>query len=393
MTASSLCVCEAVAPADGARATLARLAARGVEMWCDKGELCLRAPRGALTPDDLALLAREKPALLRELADDAAYHGAHLLRPTPEQDLMLRAGGGVGYVVAGLFSLDPPATPTAVAEALAQVLRRHDAFRMRATLAADGSFRIDLATSPPMPRTVALDGLDRAAQDAVLSALAQIEARRTFEPTRDALARLTIVCADRRAVALALSAHHVIMDRWSMDVLGAELTEALATAERGAPWRPGAAPSFAAMMTTRVRALESSEVMAATREARAAMRAPVDSLDRARFHQPCAPSLPLPRGHRQSCLPRLRSFCGAAATAIDCVSGFRSRVGQTYVRKRRSGFSRRQSRFSSACARTSGPTRSSPMRRAQSTRASLCRTPIYALQALARPRVPCRRST
>ncbi|MDX0647512.1 AMP-binding protein [Sinorhizobium medicae] len=293
MTVSSWCVSD---PLRDARRTLERLAARGVALWCDAGELCLRAPRGILTDEDLAWLRRNKPQILRLLCESAGIWAAGTpLSATPEQELLLRAGGGAGYIVSGLFALQLPVPWAPLTAALEQVLRRHDAFRLCLAETRNSIAGFLFAARLPPVRILDFTGLGPESCDGALRAFADAEARRPFDLGRGPPLRVCVALDRGRAVAVVLSAHHVAMDRWSMDLLGAELTEAIAAAERGRPWTPPPAASFAAAMVERRSAVDAGFCARATRDARRAMSDSADALDLHGRRELMAPRTPAMR--------------------------------------------------------------------------------------------------
>lgn len=242
-----------------------RLGALGVVAWADAGKLCLSAPEGALGPALLEQLRDAKSALLGWVAGAGADqpHAAQL-RPTPEQVMLLRAGSAADYVVSGLFRIEPPASAAAMSAALDAVLARHDAFRACFPRDAESQFLMRLGAATPRVTILDLGELDGPMRAAFMHELLEVEGRRPFDLDSGPLLRVCIIVADGLARATLVAAHHVVMDRWSMDLLGEEITYSLLTAEAGRPWTPDPAPSFAAAVARRCRGLVAAEVKAAT---------------------------------------------------------------------------------------------------------------------------------
>ena len=274
MTDSSLCASDASA-ASGLR--LDQLGARGVALWRDGDALCLRAPRGILAEADVAEIKRNKPEIMQVLQ---RRPGQALvppgLRPTPEQEMLLRAGSSESYLISGMFACVPPIATATLLVALDQVLSRHDAFRLRICQGAQET--AGLCFDAPLPPVHVLDmtELSQAAADAVVRQLTDAEAVRHLDIRQGSPLRVRAVVVRGHTVAVCFSAHHVVMDRWSMDVLGSELFQAVAAAERGTPWQPPPAPSFAVAVFERRLALDAGRFMQVTRAARDAMAVPAE---------------------------------------------------------------------------------------------------------------------
>ncbi|HEV3456042.1 MAG TPA: amino acid adenylation domain-containing protein [Thermoanaerobaculia bacterium] len=107
----------------------------------------------------------------------------------------------------------------ALARALAEVVRRHEA--LRTTFAApDGQLvqRIHAAAGVDLP-VLDLAGLPAAGREAELARLARQHARRPFDLRRGPLVRLALVWLAERQSALLVALHHIVADGWSIGVL------------------------------------------------------------------------------------------------------------------------------------------------------------------------------
>jgi nonribosomal peptide synthetase protein BlmIX len=259
---------------DPAGGLLGRLAERGAVVWADGDGLCLSAPEGALDAGMRDALRGAKAELLGWLFGPGALapHRAHL-RPSPEQLLLLRAGDGADYVACGLFRLDPPAGNTAFAAVLETVLARHDAFRAAFPRDGAGEFLMTLRGRAPRHSIIDVEGLGEEALNGLAADLAAEESRRPFDLAGGPLVRIRLLVRGQQVVGMVVAAHHVIMDRWSMDLLGEELALGLMAVEAGAAWAPEPAPSYAAAVARRTRLCGSERDSAATRAAAARLAA------------------------------------------------------------------------------------------------------------------------
>ncbi|PWS43405.1 non-ribosomal peptide synthetase, partial [Streptomyces sp. ZEA17I] len=149
------------------------------------------------------------------------------------------------YTMRLVFRLDGDLDTTALRRALDTVLDRHP--HLRAAFLQEGLDRpvqviprdaevpwreIDLRSNDPERR--------RAEEERVLDE----ERAHRFDPTRPPLLRLTLLRHTERDHTLILTAHHVLLDGWSVPLLGKELFTAYAqhTKAPGAPALPAVRP-------------------------------------------------------------------------------------------------------------------------------------------------------
>jgi hypothetical protein len=138
----------------------------------------------------------------------------------------------------------------ALAAALAHLVARHEALRMRFVESAAGpEVRIDPAHEPASgPGTAAASGIVAAPLPRIdLGALAEPRARRAaeralaelaerrFDLARGPLLRAALLRVAPAEHALVLVVHHIVIDAWSLTVLVRELAAAYAAASAGAP--------------------------------------------------------------------------------------------------------------------------------------------------------------
>jgi len=130
----------------------------------------------------------------------------------------------------------------ALEEALAEILRRHEALRAR--FAEEGGEPVQ-RIAPAAP--AALSVVDRAAQPAALrdrelERLATEEARRPFDLAQGPLLRGTLVRLAEDEHVLMLSLHHIVSDAWSLGLLQWELAALYRAFREGRPSPLGAPP-------------------------------------------------------------------------------------------------------------------------------------------------------
>ncbi|HSF42281.1 MAG TPA: amino acid adenylation domain-containing protein [Thermoanaerobaculia bacterium] len=125
--------------------------------------------------------------------------------------------------------------PGALAAALAEVVRRHEA--LRTTFALSGGRPVQVV-GPPRP--VALPQVDLAAlpepfREGEAKALADTEAARPFDLAAGPLLRGLLLRLDGREHRLVVVLHHIVADGWSLGVLVRETAALYEAARRGRP--------------------------------------------------------------------------------------------------------------------------------------------------------------
>ena len=141
------------------------------------------------------------------------------------------------YNLPAAFRLEGPLDRAALARALAEIVRRHEALRTR-FVEVDG--RPFQRVEPPPPLTlprVDLAGLPDGRWAAEIDRLAGAEARRPFDLERGPVLRALLLSTDRHGGdhLLLLTLHHVVADAWSQGVLNQELSALYAAFAGGRP--------------------------------------------------------------------------------------------------------------------------------------------------------------
>ncbi|HYH81782.1 MAG TPA: amino acid adenylation domain-containing protein, partial [Longimicrobium sp.] len=123
----------------------------------------------------------------------------------------------------------------ALADALTALVARHESLRTR--FADAGGEPVQVIDPPfdlPLP-VVAVEGADDAAREAEALRLAAREAARPFDLARGPLFRASLLRLGAEDHVLLATAHHVVADGWSMDVVVRELSALYDGFRRGAP--------------------------------------------------------------------------------------------------------------------------------------------------------------
>jgi amino acid adenylation domain-containing protein len=131
--------------------------------------------------------------------------------------------GTAAYNMPTALRLSGPLDAGALRRTLAEVVRRHEA--LRTTFAASGGQPFQVIAPPagfPLPQ-VDLAALPAPAREGELTRLLAAEARRPFDLERGPLLRAALLRLSAADHALALTAHHIVADGWSVEVLMREM--------------------------------------------------------------------------------------------------------------------------------------------------------------------------
>ncbi|MFB9235716.1 amino acid adenylation domain-containing protein [Plantactinospora siamensis] len=206
-----------------------RLAAAGVQLWADAGRLRYRAPSGALTDEDRAVLRQHRDALLEYLRDDV---DADLLRADPDHAedpfpltdvqtayLLGRSDGldygGVGcqvYLEAELADVDPPR----LAAAWRRLIDRHP--MLRAVVDERGFQQVRRDPGRFEPTVTDLRSVAPAVAAERVAAVRADMCRRTYQPGSWPMFDVRLSLTPQRSV-LHLSFDLLIADFMSVQLL------------------------------------------------------------------------------------------------------------------------------------------------------------------------------
>jgi amino acid adenylation domain-containing protein len=148
------------------------------------------------------------------------------------------APGNPTYNIPSGYLLRGPFAPAALAAALAEVVRRHEALRTRIVAVTNGEPGQEVCPAPEAPAPlplVDLSGLPPARRALELAVLAGREAGRGFDLRHDPMLRATLVRLGEDEHAFLFTVHHIASDGWSEGVLRRELSALYAAALAGEP--------------------------------------------------------------------------------------------------------------------------------------------------------------
>lgn len=220
---------------------LAQLNERNITLKADNGELGVRAAKGAVTPDILALLRQHKAALLEWVLARQQPSSESTLAMTPlaaGAPWPLSFGQRRLWIIeqlgdsAGAFNmpfalrLQGPLDHGALQRSFSDIVERHQVLRARVVAGADGpmlavaaEWNVDL----PLTDLRALAPHER---ELHMLALARRDAVQPFDLAQAPLLRLQLYQLGEHEHVLLLNAHHIACDGWSMGIVVRELTHA-----------------------------------------------------------------------------------------------------------------------------------------------------------------------
>ncbi len=135
------------------------------------------------------------------------------------------------------FRLEGPLDLRALAAAIAEIGRRHEA--LRTTFAALDGAPVQVVAPPSLhtapPPLADLSGLPDTARAEAARALSLAEARRPFDLARGPLWRTSLAHLGAEDHLLLVTMHHIVSDAWSIGILYREIAALYAAFRRGLP--------------------------------------------------------------------------------------------------------------------------------------------------------------
>ena len=216
------------------RDLLARLHDRGVGLRAEGDELKVRAPKGALTPEEVRLLKEHKPALVAELRR-AGRWGVEVSGQLERLWYLDRLQPGLtGWVLQGAVRLEGPLRPDLFKAAVREFVERHALGRVHLRTAAGRPF-LDFA-----PETVfsydeleAADVLADPNDPAALLTWVADAGRVSIPLDQPPLIRFTMLRVSDELHLFNILIHHAIWDGWGFDICYRDIAECYAARLEG----------------------------------------------------------------------------------------------------------------------------------------------------------------
>lgn len=206
---------------------LSTLRDRSIRVRAEGDSLRVTGPPGSLTPELRSEVERLKPSLLTRLSPDRTESGLPPARPAggeprisySQRDLWRRVEAGArpaSFHVPRAVRLRGLLDPVRIESALRAVIGRHPALRSTVTGGPEGPrLRVGDGSAFTLERHD-LSGTDRARAEEEIRALVDRDSNAPFAFDRDGLIRATLVKLAPEEWVLAVTAHHLIADCWSM---------------------------------------------------------------------------------------------------------------------------------------------------------------------------------
>ena len=142
--------------------------------------------------------------------------------------------GDSAYLMPAAVRIHGEVNLPALNQSLTEILRRHESLRTTFKILDDDPVQI---IEPPRPVSISVCDLRAIAEpdrQAMVTGVSLVEARRPFDPTMGPLLRLSLLRAEDHEHILLLTAHHILMDGWSLGLLVDELARLYDDFSRGA---------------------------------------------------------------------------------------------------------------------------------------------------------------
>ncbi len=219
---------------------------RGVRLWADQGLLRYQAPAGSLTAEDLGLLKRWKPAILAQLERSAAA-GPDVPEAATMRDLPLAFSQLSHW---SLYRLDQkPAIRqiasatrmrgrldlTALERSVAEIVRRHDALRIR-VVRGEGEPAQEVLASRSIRIVVEhVSAREELEREAAVQGYIEQSILEPIDLTRDPLVAIRLVQLAPEDHVLIVTMEHIISDHYSMGIFLRELFAAYTQISQNEP--------------------------------------------------------------------------------------------------------------------------------------------------------------
>jgi amino acid adenylation domain-containing protein/non-ribosomal peptide synthase protein (TIGR01720 family) len=212
---------------------LSHLRSLDVKLFLDGERLRCKAPKGVLTPQLQAQIAERKAEILAFLQQDTVS----AIKPVSRAENL-----PLSFAQARLWFLDKlqPNSPfynipivwrfhgqlnvAALQSSLNEIIRRHEALRTNFVTQDEQPVQVIAATLSLPLEIVDLLHLLPAEREAEMQRLVTAEAVRPFDLEREPLVRATLLQVGATEYVFILTAHHIIIDGWSVGVFVQELT-------------------------------------------------------------------------------------------------------------------------------------------------------------------------
>ncbi|WP_410594767.1 amino acid adenylation domain-containing protein [Amycolatopsis sp. lyj-23] len=220
-----------------ARALLAALRGRGVQLWTNEGRIRYR-PEDALAAEDIAFLREHKAEVigLLEQGNAAKPHGPRPLSAAQESLWFLEQLGGHGpaYNIVSGFRLAGRLDETALRRAFDELVRRHEILRTRFGSVEGTPVQLVAPVAPARFHRVDLSSADPATRRRRVGELVDRELARRFDLEQENAFVVSLLRLAPEEHLLVVNVHHILYDATSDSVFFDELDRLYRAFEAGA---------------------------------------------------------------------------------------------------------------------------------------------------------------
>jgi len=221
---------------------LSSLSSQDIILRMDGVDLCCNAPKGVLTPERRASIAKRKPEIIAFLQES----DTNTIRPFPRnRDIPLSfaqerlwflnqlEGDSDTYNIPVAINLRVNLNVTALEQALVEIVRRHEVLRTSFPMKDGVPYQVISPTPNHTLEVVDLQQLPEAERSDVVTSKALEFALKPFDLSTGPLLRANLLHLGENYYVLLLTMHHIVSDGWSIGVLIRELSSIYSALSQG----------------------------------------------------------------------------------------------------------------------------------------------------------------
>ena len=211
---------------------LSYLSSLDINLRVDDADLCCDAPKGVLTSELRADIAKRKPEIIAFLQES----DTNSIRPFPRNgDIPLSfaqerlwflnqlEGDSAAYNEAAAINISGDLNVTALEQALVEIVRRHEVLRTSFQMKDGVPYQIISPTPNITFDVVDLQKLPETLQSDEVTSKANYFVQKPFDLSEGPLLRVSLLHIGENSYILIFVMHHIVGDGWSIEVLQREL--------------------------------------------------------------------------------------------------------------------------------------------------------------------------
>ncbi|MCC6488113.1 MAG: non-ribosomal peptide synthetase, partial [Candidatus Hydrogenedentes bacterium] len=199
-------------------AILARAIAGGVHLWAENGELCLRAPKGSLTPELREALKLHKTGIVSLLGEGRKVAAASFSQRRLWFFDQLEPGRST-YNMQLAYRLHGVIDAAAAESALQALVERHETLRTGFASLDEQPVQVVSMRASVQYTRIDLTSVREERRDAELQREVDAFAHAPFDLGGASLFRAALIQLDANEYAIVFVLHHIIADGWSLRIV------------------------------------------------------------------------------------------------------------------------------------------------------------------------------